>query len=343
MGRRPCCSKDGLNKGAWSAQEDEVLMDYIKFHGEGKWRGLPSKAGLKRCGKSCRLRWLNYLRPDIKRGNIAHDEEELIIRLHRLLGNRWSLIAGRLPGRTDNEIKNYWNTKLVKKVQDHPKTITSSTHRHSNLSKDDDDDNEKKKKPIEPSPTPNTESRVVRPKAVRCTKVFLSPPCNNQLVEPFATSTAMDLESNDWLSSFIPEEDKVFLSPPCNNQLVEPFATSTAMDLESNDWLSSFIPEEDKVFLSPPCNNQLVEPFATSTAMDLESNDWLSSFIPEEDNSLDFMMDLNVDDFGLSYLLNSDFFQLCRYYNGLVGEISCCNDITPSSDQPLFYPDELLV
>ncbi|KAJ8774011.1 hypothetical protein K2173_009442 [Erythroxylum novogranatense] len=117
MGRSPCCAKEGLNRGAWTASEDKVLIDYIKIHGEGKWRNLPRNAGLKRCGKSCRLRWLNYLKPDIKRGNITNDEEELIIRLHKLLGNRWSLIAGRLPGRTDNEIKNYWNTKIGKKLK----------------------------------------------------------------------------------------------------------------------------------------------------------------------------------------------------------------------------------
>ncbi|KAK9273939.1 hypothetical protein L1049_018751 [Liquidambar formosana] len=117
MGRNPCCSKEGLNRGAWTALEDKILTDYIKTHGEGKWRNIPKVAGLKRCGKSCRLRWLNYLRPDIKRGNISLDEEDLIIRLHKLLGNRWSLIAGRLPGRTDNEIKNYWNTNLSKKAQ----------------------------------------------------------------------------------------------------------------------------------------------------------------------------------------------------------------------------------
>ncbi|CBI27825.3 unnamed protein product, partial [Vitis vinifera] len=117
MGRSPCCSKEGLNRGAWTVVEDKILTEYIKVHGEGRWRNLPKKAGLKRCGKSCRLRWLNYLRPDIKRGNISHDEEDLIVRLHKLLGNRWSLIAGRLPGRTDNEIKNYWNTNLVKKMQ----------------------------------------------------------------------------------------------------------------------------------------------------------------------------------------------------------------------------------
>lgn len=117
MGRKPRCSADGMNKGAWTPPEDEMLVDYVKIHGEGKWSNIVKETGLKRCGKSCRLRWMNYLRPDIKRGNISDDEEDLIIRLHKLLGNRWSLIAGRLPGRTDNEIKNYWHTNIAKKAQ----------------------------------------------------------------------------------------------------------------------------------------------------------------------------------------------------------------------------------
>ncbi|KAI4302552.1 hypothetical protein MLD38_038281 [Melastoma candidum] len=115
--RKPCCEKKGgMNKGAWSKQEDEKLIDYVHEHGEGCWRSLPQAAGLLRCGKSCRLRWVNYLRPNLKRGNFGEDEEDLIIKLHALLGNRWSLIAGRLPGRTDNEIKNYWNTHLRRKL-----------------------------------------------------------------------------------------------------------------------------------------------------------------------------------------------------------------------------------
>ncbi|XP_028801456.1 transcription repressor MYB5-like [Neltuma alba] len=104
-------------KGAWTPQEDANLAEAIALHGAKRWKFIAARAGLSRNGKSCRLRWLNYLRPNIKRGNISEQEEDLILRLHKLLGNRWSLIAGRLPGRTDNEIKNYWNSHLRKKMK----------------------------------------------------------------------------------------------------------------------------------------------------------------------------------------------------------------------------------
>ncbi|GLJ48264.1 hypothetical protein SUGI_1018920 [Cryptomeria japonica] len=103
-------------KGPWAPEVDLLLIKYIQAHGEGRWRTLPHKSGLQRCAKGCRLRWMNYLRPNVKRGNISLDEEDLIVRLHKVLGNRWSLIAGRIPGRTDNEIKNYWNSHLCKKL-----------------------------------------------------------------------------------------------------------------------------------------------------------------------------------------------------------------------------------
>nr|GMD93038.1 transcription factor MYB102-like [Ipomoea batatas] len=116
MGRAPCCDKDGLKRGPWTAEEDQKLIDYINKNGYGNWRTLPTNAGLQRCGKSCRLRWMNYLRPDIKRGRFSSEEEHVIIQLHSILGNKWSAIAARLPGRTDNEIKNYWNTHIRKKL-----------------------------------------------------------------------------------------------------------------------------------------------------------------------------------------------------------------------------------
>ncbi|WOK98678.1 Myb-related protein 330-like [Canna indica] len=116
MGRAPCCEKVGLNKGTWTEEEDLKLISFVQKHGHQNWRALPKLAGLLRCGKSCRLRWINYLRPDIKRGNFTKEEEDTIIKLHSLLGNKWSKIASYLPGRTDNEIKNVWNTHLKKRL-----------------------------------------------------------------------------------------------------------------------------------------------------------------------------------------------------------------------------------
>ncbi|XP_057730965.1 transcription factor MYB83-like [Arachis stenosperma] len=116
-------SKNKLRKGLWSPEEDEKLMRYMMNNGQGCWGEVARNAGLQRCGKSCRLRWINYLRPDLKRGAFSPQEQQLIIHLHSLLGNRWSQIAAQLPGRTDNEIKNFWNSTIKKRCI----TITSSS------------------------------------------------------------------------------------------------------------------------------------------------------------------------------------------------------------------------
>ncbi|CAN1156702.1 Transcription factor RAX3 [Linum perenne] len=117
MGRAPCCDKANVKKGPWSPEEDAKLKSYIDQHGTGgNWIALPQKIGLKRCGKSCRLRWLNYLRPNIKHGGFSEEEDNLICSLYISIGSRWSIIAAQLPGRTDNDIKNYWNTRLKKKL-----------------------------------------------------------------------------------------------------------------------------------------------------------------------------------------------------------------------------------
>ncbi|KAA8540248.1 hypothetical protein F0562_024189 [Nyssa sinensis] len=216
MGRRPCCCKEGLNRGAWTDVEDKILRDYIKIHGEGKWRNVPTRAGLKRCGKSCRLRWLNYLRPDIKRGNITRDEEDLIIRLHKLLGNRWSLIAGRLPGRTDNEIKNYWNTNISKKIHCHPS-------KPKNQSKQKPNPTTQQSAGQPQPPSPSTKLHEVRAKASRCAKVFITsdPQKSQQLDTPpsaAGTSTVMEFDHDhpetkvgpepiDGIPIFSPKED----------------------------------------------------------------------------------------------------------------------------------------
>ncbi|KAL8160824.1 hypothetical protein V2J09_012313 [Rumex salicifolius] len=123
MGRAPCCDKNKVKRGPWSLQEDTLLKNFVHLHGTGgNWITLPPKAGLNRCGKSCRLRWLNYLRPNIKHGGFTNEEDHIICALYSTIGSRnslyhrWSVIASNLSERTDNDVKNYWNTKLKKKI-----------------------------------------------------------------------------------------------------------------------------------------------------------------------------------------------------------------------------------
>ncbi|KAK8594004.1 hypothetical protein V6N13_042465 [Hibiscus sabdariffa] len=134
MGRPPCCDIVGIKKGPWTPEEDIILVSYIQEHGPGNWRSVPTNTGLLRCSKSCRLRWTNYLRPGIKRGNFTPHEEGMIIHLQALLGNKWAAIASYLPQRTDNDIKNYWNTHLKKKLKKFP---SANLEPHSSTSTTD--------------------------------------------------------------------------------------------------------------------------------------------------------------------------------------------------------------
>lgn len=104
-----------LKKGPWTAAEDAILKEYVRKHGEGNWNAVQKNSGLQRCGKSCRLRWANHLRPNLKKGSFSPDEEMLILQLHAEFGNKWARMAHHLPGRTDNEIKNYWNTRIKRR------------------------------------------------------------------------------------------------------------------------------------------------------------------------------------------------------------------------------------
>ncbi|KAF0893693.1 hypothetical protein E2562_029373 [Oryza meyeriana var. granulata] len=118
MGCKACQKpKVHYRKGLWSPEEDQKLRDYILRYGHGCWSAVPVKAGLQRNGKSCRLRWINYLRPGLKHGMFSREEEETVMNLHATMGNKWSQIARHLPGRTDNEVKNYWNSYLKKRVE----------------------------------------------------------------------------------------------------------------------------------------------------------------------------------------------------------------------------------
>lgn len=85
-----------LKKGPWTAAEDAILVDYVTKHGEGNWNAVQKHSGLARCGKSCRLRWANHLRPDLKKGAFSPEEERLIIELHAKMGNKWARMAAEV-------------------------------------------------------------------------------------------------------------------------------------------------------------------------------------------------------------------------------------------------------
>ncbi|XP_045824377.1 transcription factor MYB97-like [Trifolium pratense] len=124
-----------LKKGPWTTAEDAILIDYVTKHGEGNWNAVQKNTGLNRCGKSCRLRWANHLKPNLKKGAFSPNEEKLIVELHAQFGNKWARMATLLPGRTDNEIKNYWNTRIKRRQRqglplysdEHDRTNTPTT------------------------------------------------------------------------------------------------------------------------------------------------------------------------------------------------------------------------
>ncbi|XP_073156938.1 transcription factor MYB101 [Henckelia pumila] len=138
-------NRNTLKKGPWTVSEDTILVEYVKKHGEGNWNAVQRNSGLMRCGKSCRLRWANHLRPNLKKGAFSAEEERLIVELHAKLGNKWARMAAQLPGRTDNEIKNYWNTRFKRRQraglpiypqehQEHHLLNASSVHQPASLS-----------------------------------------------------------------------------------------------------------------------------------------------------------------------------------------------------------------
>ncbi|KAI4339589.1 hypothetical protein MLD38_024513 [Melastoma candidum] len=243
MGRSVCCDKMGLKKGPWTPEEDQKLLAYIEENGHGSWRALPSKAGLQRCGKSCRLRWTNYLRPDIKRGKFSLQEEQTIIQLHALLGNRWSAIATHLPKRTDNEIKNYWNTHLKKRLA--RMGLDPVTHKPKNgtlLSSNGPSKNAAKLSHMAQweSARLEAEARLARESKIRLNyfKHQLNPSLSPDL-SPTKVAESTQMKFKSWTGSFSKSSDAI------SGDLESPTSTPTLSD-GTQGVTSSGVPQHSK-------------------------------------------------------------------------------------------------
>ncbi|GLJ19176.1 hypothetical protein SUGI_0344360 [Cryptomeria japonica] len=123
--------KDVLRKGPWMPEEDEILIEYVRQYGARDWNSIGAKGLLPRTGKSCRLRWVNKLKPDLKSGcKFSPEEEKLVMEMQAKLGNKWAKIASYLPGRTDNDVKNFWSTrqKRMMRALQSPKLYSTNAH-----------------------------------------------------------------------------------------------------------------------------------------------------------------------------------------------------------------------
>ncbi|EOA35507.1 hypothetical protein CARUB_v10020714mg [Capsella rubella] len=254
-----CCYKQKLRKGLWSPEEDEKLLNYITKHGHGSWSSVPKLAGLQRCGKSCRLRWINYLRPDLKRGAFSSEEQDLIVELHAVLGNRWSQIAARLPGRTDNEIKNLWNSCIKKKLRQ--KGIDPITHKP--LSEVDGDTNISfNHSSTSFSSESNQDFFVKEPSDFSDYLAFQKQDTNSVSQSSMIDGSSVSIsgfETQSYVKSSIPPRDNTSstISGEDHVQVIEPtwesnFGTTSHLDnpsLEEMKWSEEYLNES--LFLNP--------------------------------------------------------------------------------------------
>ncbi|KAI3824331.1 hypothetical protein L1987_05789 [Smallanthus sonchifolius] len=325
MGRQPCCDKVGLKQGPWTADEDKKLINFILTNGQCCWRAVPKLAGLLRCGKSCRLRWTNYLRPDLKRGLLSEYEEKMVIELHAQLGNRWSKIASSLPGRTDNEIKNHWNTHIKKKLK--KMGIDPLTH-----------------KPLPPPPTPPTDKQTPPPPPPLTHPVDETPqPEKTVFPKPVITETTKDEQEEGGESKRILEAthvvdfcmDEVPLMEPheilhlTNNNILPPLSSSSSSSSTTSSNYEISACNQNFIHDEPDQSLPSIDQWCWSAFTSTDNNNFNAGFWDNDVNDDEFITNLNMlinDLYEIDTTIESDSTfapDLTHYSRMLMNDDSC--------------------
>ncbi|KAI7739675.1 hypothetical protein M8C21_020542 [Ambrosia artemisiifolia] len=213
--------KNGVKKGAWNEDEDDKLRTYIQRYGHWNWSLLPKFAGLSRSGKSCRLRWVNYLRPNMKHGNFSKEEDDMIVYLHSKLGNKWSMMAAKLPGRSDNEIKNRWNTHLKKRADDQDHIVLEMDHHGTNMEPIDQANPKQNPELVQQNENEGELSSCTRTELSSCLFSNVDSQTSNQLAKDFWTEPFIeDIPfSVDSILSPLNVVDNLIAQSSCNDMM----------------------------------------------------------------------------------------------------------------------------